>query len=160
MRDGALPAALLCAALGLLLAYAPRKALAPAALALVIFALVVFAVGIPVRWEEAAFFGCWASIVVMAASIHIRGGPGFAWPVVLAANAGVWAGAVLSVAGRSTDLAIALPWILLVVPALWVRKTRIGLAIKIIASWLGAVAILAAAIPLTPTPGYAPDHRE
>ncbi len=160
MRDGVLPAALLCAAQGLLLAYAPRKTLAPAGLALVIVAMIVFAVGIPARWEEFAFFGCWASIVVMAASIHIRWAPGFAWPVVLAANSGVWVGAVLSVAGRSTDLAIALPWILLVMPALWIRKTRIGLAVKIVASWLGAVAILAAAIPLTPTPGYAPDHRE
>lgn len=61
--------------------------------------------------------------------------------------------AVALPARGSVETTIALPWVLLVLPALWLRRTRIGLAVKIVASWLGAVAILAAAVPLTLTPG-------
>ena len=38
------------------------------------------------------------------------------------------------------------------------RGWSIGL--KVLASWLAAVAILATMVSLTPTPGYKPDHME
>lgn len=160
MRGGALPPALLCAALGLLLAYAPRKAIIPAITALVVAATAILLIRIPARFEEIAFLGCWVSVMVIAASIHLPNGPGLVWSLVLSVIAGLWAGAVVSIAGKPLDLAIGLPCVLIVGLAIWVRRTPVGLAVKIAASWLGAVAILAAAIPLTPTPGYEPDHRE
>ena len=160
MRGGALPPALLCAVIGLLLAYAPKRAIGPAIASLVVAAVIAAFVPVSPRFVEIVFFGCWASVVVAAASIHIPKGPKSWLAMALATNAGLWAGAVVSVAGAKLDLAIALPWVLLVMPALWVRKTPVALAVKIVASWLGAVAILAGAVPLTPTPGYQPDHRE
>ena len=78
MRGGALPPALLCAVLGLLLAYAPRKAVVPAITALILTALVVVAIRVPARFEEVAFLGCWISIMVIALSVHIPRGPGLA----------------------------------------------------------------------------------
>ena len=35
-----------------------------------------------------------------------------------------------------------------------------GIAVKVVASWLAAVAILATMLSLVPTPGYMPDHME
>lgn len=158
MRGGALPPALLCAVLGLLLAYAPRRWIAPALAALVVVAGAVVLIGVPARLEEVAFLGCWISVVATAAALHLPGGPGPRATLALGLNAAVWTGAVVSVAGAALDLAIALPFALMVIPAIWVLQTPARLGVKIAASWLAAVAILAAAVPLTPTAGYEPDH--
>lgn len=160
MRGGALPPSILCATVGLLLAYAPRRTIVAATISLIVSAVAVFFLPLAPTLEEPVFLACWVSVMGTAAAIHLPGGPGPRLSIALGVNAGVWTGAVISVAGDLTDMAIALPWVLLVLPALWLRKTRIGIAVKIVASWLGAVAVLAAAVPLTPTPGYEPDHRE
>ena len=157
MRGGALPPALLAAALGFALAFAPRRLVA---WAIAIFAGVAVGVAllpVPAAWIEAVFLGCWASVALTAASVHWRGGPPL--PVGLAVNAGVWSGAVVAVAGKAGDL-VALPAVLLAVPGAWLVARGGGLAIKVVASWLIAVAILAATLPIVPTPGYVADHRE
>ena len=83
MRGGALPPALLCAALACALAFAPRRAVAPSLIALVIAAILahLFRAGGP--WTEAIFLGCWISVVVIAATVHLpRGLP--TWGAVAA----------------------------------------------------------------------------
>ena len=55
---------------------------------------------------------------------------------------------------------MALPWVLVTVPAAWLIAHGRGIAVKIVSSWLIAIALLSAALPLTPTPGYEPDHLE
>ena len=160
MRGGALPPALLCAALACALAFAPRRALAPSLIALVIAAILahLFRAGGP--WTEAIFLGCWISVVVIAATVHLpRGLP--TWGAVAAGLlAGTFCGAVTAVAGSTRDLAIALPCVLLVLPARWLAAGRGAIAVKVLGSWLIAVSILAGAVPVTPTPGYMPDHME
>ncbi|MBC7506267.1 MAG: hypothetical protein H7267_11170 [Sandarakinorhabdus sp.] len=79
---------------------------------------------------------------------------------MLAANTGLWAGAVTAIAGTPQDLARALPVALLAWPAGWLVTHRAGIAVKVLASWLIAVAILVAALPIVPTPGYMQDHME
>lgn len=160
MRGGALPPALLCAVLGLFLAYAPRRLIGPALGALLIASVAVLFIPInpTSRLEEAAFIGCWLSVIATSAAIHLPDRERARLTILLGLNAGVWAGAVIATAGAPTDLAIALPWALLFAPALFVMRTPLRLAVKIAASWLAAVAILAAALPLTPTAGYEPDH--
>lgn len=160
MRGGALPPALLCAVLGLLLAYSPRRAIFAAVGGLVMSALTIAFVPLPEGWEEIAFLGCWVSVMATAAAIHLPAEPGPRLAVALGLNAGVWTGGVIAIAGAPLDLAIALPAVLIVLPALWARSTSFSVGVKVVASWLGAVAILAAAVPLTVTPGYQPDHRE
>ncbi len=160
MRGGALPPALLAAALGFALAFAPRRELA---LALGVFVgAAAGAVLLPVAktWEEAVFLGCWASVVVTALTVHLPRGPTAPAALALAANAGLWAGAVVGVAGAPLDLARALPWALLAFPGAWLAARGGGLAVKVVASWLVAVAILAASLPMLPTPGYVADHVE
>ena len=73
-------------------------------------------------------------------------------------NAGVWSGLLIGRAGRPLDLAIAAPALLLLLPATWLVQRRWTIALKVAASWLIAIAVLASVLPLIPTPGYAPDH--
>ena len=77
-----------------------------------------------------------------------------------AANVGLWAGLVTSVAGKSRDLAIALPCVLLLFVGRPIVERGWGIGVKVVASWLTAVAILATMVSLTPTPGYVQDHME
>lgn len=160
MRGGSLPPALLCLALGLLLAYVPRKWILPSIATLAFVSAFVVLVGFPAELEELVFAVCWASVVGTALLLHWPSP--IPMPVVLglSANAGLWSGAVIALSGTPLDLAVALPVVLVCIPAGLLLKTPLRLGIKIIGSWLVAVALLMAAVPLIETPGYAPDHYE
>ena len=160
MRGGALPPALACAALGLALAFVPPKARVQAAIALVLGGGVAALVAWPPWAEEAAFVLLWGCVIASGASVHWRGGVPAAVAVGLGLASGLAAGAVVAMAGTPGDLALALPLILLWIPAGWAVARGYGIAPKVLASWLIAIAVLSAALPLIPTPGYEPDHME
>ena len=161
MTGGALAAALLCAAFGLALAFAPRSAWGPGLLALAVSAAAVAFLPLAEGWRAPVLLGCWASVVIAAAVIHIPRGLPFAAALVLAVNTGVWSGAVIAVTGEGLDLLKALPWSLLCFPAAELVSRKLSIAPKVLASWLAAVALLAATLPMMPvTPGYEPDHMD
>ena len=156
-----LPPALVSAALGLALAFAPRKARGASLLILMATAIGVSFAPLPQGWLEAAFLACWMSVVTSAASVHLRDGVGLRAAFALSLNAGVWSGAVVAVGGSRLDLMKALPWVLVVLPAEWVVRRRASIVLKVVSSWLIAVAVLAAMLQFLPvTPGYLPDHLE
>jgi hypothetical protein len=161
VRGGALPPALLAAALGLALAFTlPRDR----RLGLGLFAAIAIAasqVPWPRPWLDGVFIACWVSIVASAASVHLPMRLQRAMALPLSANAGVWAGGVIAMAGAPGDLIVALPSALLALPAARLADTRAAIALKVVASWLIAVAALAALLPFLPvTPGYLPDHLD
>ena len=160
MRGGALPSALACAALGLALAFVPPRARGFAATALVLGGCVSALLSWPPRAEEAAFVLLWGCVIASAASVRWRGAMPTPVAVGLGLATGVAAGAVLAIAGSPRDLALALPLVLLWVPGAWANARGYGIAPKVLASWLIAIAVLSAALPLIPTPGYEPDHME
>lgn len=160
MRGGALPAGLLCAAFGLALAFAPRKAIAPALVALCLTAVAGSLAPVTGRSVEFCFLGCWASILLLAGSVHLPRFPPTAATVTGAGLVGLLAGGIISAEGRSTDLATALPAALTVFPASWIIARGWQIALKIALSWLAAIALLAALLPTTGTPGYVPDHMD
>ncbi len=164
MRGGALPPALLMAALGFLLAFAPRIAWSRAAIAAVFAALFAWAAlhgrVHPPALTEVAFLGLWASVALTALGVHLPRGPSRALAIVAGANAGLWSGAVVAVSGKPADLLIALPCVAIAFVARPLIARGLGIGVKVVASWLIAVAILAALLPLTPTPGYMPDHMD
>ena len=161
MRGGALPPALLAVALGFALAYAPRRSLAPCLAAFAVAAGLASLLRLGPHWTDVAFYGCWASVLVTALSVHLPKHLNGSGALALSLNAGAWAGIIVGAAGTPSDLAKSLPFALLCVPASWVAATRVQVAIKVVASWLVAVAVLAAALPTTtPTPGYVGDHLE
>jgi hypothetical protein len=156
-----MPPTLLFMALGLALTFAPRRAWWPSLLAL----LATLAAGafVPLRqtWLEAGFLGCWISVIATAASVHLVPGLGARGAVALSFNAAVWASAVVSLSGSKLDLLEALPWVLIFLPASRVVRRFASIPVKVVSSWVIAVAILAATLQLLPvTPGYLPDHLE
>jgi len=99
--------------------------------------------------------------VATAGSVHLPPRRKGALALPLAANAGVWAGGVIAVTGAPGDLVAALPWALVALPGVCLAETRAAIALKVVASWLIAVAGLAALLPFLPvTPGYLPDHLD
>jgi hypothetical protein len=156
-----LPPSLLAAALGLSLAFAPRTG---RAIGLAVFAgtaIVVSFVELPRGALEGVFVACWASVIVSAASVHGPSLFGKGLSLALAFNAGIWTGAVIALAGAPSDLLKTLPWVMVAIPAARVATTRGAIALKVISSWLIAVAVLAALLPFLPvTPGYLPDHLD
>lgn len=161
MRGGVVPPALLFLALGLALAFSTRRAWAPSLLALLATLAAGALVHVPQTWIEGVFFLCWISAMVTAASVHLRDGLKVWAAVALSVNAALWTSAVVSLSGSKLDLLKALPCVLIVLPATWVVGRYGSIPVKVVSSWVVAVAILAATLQLLPvTPGYLPDHME
>jgi len=160
MRGGALPPALLCAALGFALAFVRGRRLGLSIGLLIFGAVLVEAIRFPLAWREAAFIGLWLSTIAAAASVHLPGGPPPKISLAFSLNAGIWSGAVISVSGQPLDLLKALPAVLFVLPAAWLVARQRGVFVKVAASWLIAISCLCAVLPLIPTPGYMPDHMD
>ena len=160
MNAGFLPLALLCAALGLALAKTPLKVAAMATGALVCTSLLSFSV-IPVEgWGLAAMLGLWISTAVTAGLAYVPRGIHGGWVLPVSLNAGLWIGVVAHSADGSAGMAAALPLTLLFLPAAWLLDKVGEVAVKIAASWILAVSILAGMVVISPVPGYAPDHME
>ncbi len=160
MRGGVVPPALLFAALACMLAFAPRAFRLPALVAALVAGFLVAQAPLPARWVEGVFLGCWASTVGTAALVHFPRRLNGWRPTALGLNAGAWAGATVAIAGTTRDLALAAPWLALVAPGALLVARGNGVAVKVVSSWLIAIALLAAVLPIVPTPGYAPDHME
>ena len=158
MRGGALPPALLMAALALALARSARGDRVAAILSCLLAATALSFYAAPVAWTEAIFLGAWVSLALTAALTHWPTAPRRLLAMTAGLNAGVWSGLLIGRAGRPLDLAIAAPALLLLLPATWLGQRRWTIALKVAASWLIAIAVLASVLPLIPTPGYAPDH--
>lgn len=160
MNAGFLPLALLCAALGLALAKTPLKRAAVAIAVLVLASLLSYWT-IPVaRWETAAMLGLWVSAAITAGLAYLPRGIDGVWLWLASINAGLWIGVVAHSAGGGAGLALALPLALLMWPAAWLLEKQLDAVVKIAASWIVAVSILAGMVAISPVPGYAPDHME
>jgi hypothetical protein len=161
MRSGTFPAALLFAALGLVLVFAPRRARVSSSLALIASLAAALLLPVPERWLDLVFFGCWASVVATAAPVFFSATlrPGVA--TALSLNAGFWAGVVSSLSGSQLDLLYTLPCVFIWLPASLVVSRHGSLPVKVASSWIVVIAVLAATLQLLPvTPGYLPDHLE
>ena len=59
--------------------------------------------------HEWVFLGCWVSVVLIAVMIYLPRGVPLALALAMAADAGLWAGLVVSAEGARTDLVKAAP---------------------------------------------------
>lgn len=160
MNAGFLPLALLCAALGLALVKTPPKLAAMAIASLIVTSLISYAVIPTARWETPALLGLWLSAAITAMLSYLPRGLDGNRVFLASVNAGLWVGVVAHSAGGSIGIASALPFALLFLPAAWLLKKELGAGVKIAASWIVAVSILAGMVAISPTPGYAPDHMQ
>jgi hypothetical protein len=110
---------------------------------------------------EGVFMACWISIVATAASVYRVRGANEWVAFALSFNAGIWTSAVVYLAGRPVDMIVALPCILSLFPTAWLVRRNMPIPIRVVSSWIIAIATLAAVLQLLPvTPGYLPDHLE
>jgi len=161
MRGAAIAVALLFTGLGLALACAPRSARIPSLLVLLASLGACSLLPVSQNWTEGVYLACWVSVVATAACVYPVRGPGQSLPLALALNAGVWATAVVHLSGSRLDLLKALPCVLILFPAARIVGRGASIPLKVVSSWIIAVAVLAGALQLSPvTPGYLPDHLE
>jgi hypothetical protein len=101
------------------------------------------------------------SVAATAATVHLPRGLSPWGSFALSLNAGFWSGAVVALAGSRVDLLKALLCVLVLLPAALVVGWRAPIVVKVVSSWLIAVAVLAATLQFLPViPGYMPDHLE
>jgi hypothetical protein len=159
VRDTVLPVALLAAALGMALSFSDRATARNAAIATLATAVIVTAIPFGAVPEPLAFTAMWLSIIAVAGSVHLAAIHRPAVFYGLAVNAGVWSGVITHVSGNSVALMV-LPLVCLFLPGLYAVGRGWGVAIKVVCSWLIAIAALEIGLMFVPTPGYAPDHME
>jgi hypothetical protein len=148
-------------ALGLTLAFSSRRAWVLNIALLAVCATAVVFAGVSQSWLEGIFMGCWISIAATAAAVHVPKGLSMTAAVALSANAGIWVGAVNALSGPRFNLVKTLPCVLALLPAAFIIGRRAPIVVKVVASWIVAVAVLAGTLQLLPvTPGYLPDHLE
>jgi hypothetical protein len=160
MNAGFLPLALLCAAFGFALAKTPVKVATMAIIALIAASSLSFAIVPPASWETPAMLVLWISAAVTAGLAYLPRGLNSFSAFLVSINAGLWVGLVAHSAGGGGGMAAAWPLALLFLPAAWLLEKQLGVAVKIAASWIVAVSILAGMVAISPVPGYAPDHME
>lgn len=118
---------------------------------------------VPTQLFQWAFAGCWLSLIGTSLLVYFPVAQRrFVWvsPVV-AINGGLWAGTVIATEATSYDSLIVISVLILFLPARFLISMGWALVVKIITSWLLAVALLVGSIPLLVVhPGYLPDHRE
>ncbi|WP_443749807.1 hypothetical protein [Asticcacaulis solisilvae] len=160
MRGAVLPDALLAAAVGMALSFTPSRTARNSAAVMAAVAVAVALIPLPGLSADIVFAGCWLSVAVIAASVHLKGGLNIIIAAVLAADAGLWQGLATHVSQGFVALGFALPVVLLVIPGRLLVRRGWGIGVKVVASWLIAIAALEFALNLVPTPGYKPDHMD
>lgn len=160
MNGGIVPSLMLCATLGLLLSFTTQRIALTGVAGMTVIALIVSLVTLPAGLANPIFIGVWVSIILTAALTYLPIAVARRWAIPLATVVGMLGGALTSLTDRKGDLMLALPASLLFIPGRLIVARGYGLGIKIVASWMIAIALLSTFVSLTPTPGYEPDHME
>ena len=159
MNGGLVPLLLLSASIGLMLAFVATRAMIIGLIAFVGAALLALAFPLGMS-PNMLFAGLWLSMIAATILVYV---PVVRWSfaaIPLCLNAGFWLGSCAALSGDSTAPALGLLPALVAIPAKWLTRREFDIAIKVVASWLIAIASLSLFVSLVPTPGYKPDHME
>ena len=159
MNGGLVPLLLLSATVGLMLAFVSSRS---TWLALVGFGIAALLGSIiPFIWSpQLIFTALWLSAILSAILVYV---PVVRWSAAflpLSLNAGFWLGASATLLPNRAALALGVLPVLVAFPARWLVQKNFGIVIKVIASWMIAIASLSLFVSLISTPGYKPDHME
>ncbi|MBV9528440.1 hypothetical protein [Sphingomonas sp.] len=160
MNAGPVPLFLLAAALGLALSFTSWRAACIALLLAIAGAGAGALIAMSKGSQDILFAGLLASTLATAALVYLPKGLPPPAALIAGVNAGVWLGLVASVTGQRMELIVAIPFGFLFLPGHWIVERGYSIAIKVVCSWLIAIAALAIFVSLVPTPGYKPDHME
>ena len=160
MRDSVVPAAMVFAALGLMLAFVPRKIAAASMMAAIVLAFMASRLRLDETANDVAILLCCAAVSVLAVRTY--------WPsplkqldsLAISAIAGLVSGTTLAASVPPPSLWQPMLASLVVVPAMVAVERGYAIVPRVVASWLVAVAVLAALLPyVVAHPGYVPEHR-
>jgi hypothetical protein len=160
MNAGPVPLLLIAAALGLALSFASLRSAVIAVALFVVTAIIGALIPVSPDMQDRLFAGLLVSTLGTAALVYLPKGLSDVAAWIAGANDGLWLGLVAAITHQRGSVAFALPLCLLLVPGRWVVQHGYSIAIKVICSWLIAIAALAIFVSLVPTPGYKPDHME
>ena len=160
MNSAILPLLLICATCGLSFALAPPRTASMGLAAMAAVAMVVSAMPFSQGASDLIFRGLWASVIITAALTYARGDLANRLILPSALNAGCWAGAFAGLSGERSGLLLALFLGLIFIPARWFTLRGYHVVVKVVASWMIAIASLSMFVAFMPTPGYKPDHME
>ena len=122
----------------------------------------VLAMDVPSHLTGLIGVGAGMSAIVAALMVHWPWKPGHAVAVVIAINGGLWSGSLRGMIASPSECAVV-ALVLLAIPGrrlAHMKAPHPAVALKIIAGWIAAIAILTTALPLLTTPGNQMDHRE
>jgi hypothetical protein len=154
------PAAMVFAALGLMLAFVPRKTAAIGLALAIVLASVASLSRVGVAANDVAIMACWCAVLVLAGLTY--------WPdpaaqltnIAIAAIAGIVSGIAIVASATASSFLQPVLASLLIIPATVAVERGYVVAPRVVASWLVAVAVLAALLPyVVAHPGYVADHR-
>lgn len=154
------PPLMQCLTIALMLSFAAGRTGWFAIAAMTATAAIASSLVWPQTMTSAVFALVWATVIISAGTTYLSPVAVELLAIPLAVAAGAGAGAVTSLSGRKSDLLVALPIVLSFIPGRWIVARGGGLGIKVVASWMIAVAMLVTFVSLIPTPGYVPDHME
>ena len=159
MNGGLVPLMLLSATIGLMLAFVSMRS---AWLALAVFAIAAFlGWAVPLGLSPQLIFSAlWVSAIMAAILVYVPLARSWLAVLPLCVNAGYWLGACAALSGNFAVLALGFLPALIVIPAKWLSQRKFDIVIKVVASWMIAIASLSLFVSLIPTPGYKPDHME
>lgn len=160
MRDGALPAIALFLALGMMLAYAADRTWLAAAIAALLAAVGASAVVLPLEWQAYVVIACWSGTLLCAIAIYAARPIPRSAAILTAVFAGLATGALTGETGRPGVLALALPCLLVRFPAVWLVRQRRAVVLKVLTSWIVAVAILSTGLTVAAGVNAGADHLE
>ncbi len=154
-----MPLLLLSATIGLMLAFVANRQATFALAGFGAAAVVAYAASLELG-PNLVFAGLWLSMIAAALLVYL---PVRRWSIAalpLSLNAGFWLGACASLTGNVAALVIGVLPLFIVIPARMLTIGKFSIALKVIASWMIAIASLSLFVTLIPTPGYKPDHME
>jgi hypothetical protein len=157
-----IPLALLAASTGLALSFVGERRVGIYLLIFFGAALAAIAVGTPPILADRVTIGVGVSAFVAACAVHWPWRPSHALAVALAFNGGLWCGMMRGTLVMPYEC-VAVVLVLLAIPGrkiVALERPAAQVALKIIAGWIAAVAILTTALPLMLTPGNVMDHKE
>lgn len=159
MNGGIAPFLLIAVTMALMLGLVPGRLALSGAAAFGSAALLGF-MGPTLLPLTIVFAGLFGSLIVIAILTYI---PAARWRhlvIPMSINAGLWLGACAAMTSTSGGLAIGLLPLLLYFLVDWIAQRKFLILIKVVASWMIAIASLSLFVSLVPTPGYKPDHME
>ena len=159
MNGGIVPLSLLSVTVGLMLAFVALPRATVAMVAFAAAALVAFSMPFDLP-PDAIFTGLWLSMVAAAILVYL---PVSRWSVAvlpICLNAGFWSGVYAGLTGGRAAFLVAILMLCIAIPARWLARGKFTIALKVVASWMIAIASLSLFVTLIPTPGYKPDHME